>query len=184
MTTLSFFHRSPSTTAVELKSLQLQEPFVPLSSTASILHRICFPAAASPLLRLFPSPQSSSLLARMSNASTRWHPPPAAASSGVKRSGLKLYNSLSDSLVDFTPEDPHRREETFTLSRFAHSFAGSKCTSAAPLCTTAPTWCASCPSPPPSQSHDSLFRAMPAPTCPSICCAGSWRITSATTYSW
>jgi hypothetical protein len=50
----------------------------------------------------------------MSNASTRWHPPPppAAASSGVKRSGLKLYNSLSDSLVDFTPEDPHRCEET------------------------------------------------------------------------
>jgi hypothetical protein len=46
----------------------------------------------------------------MSN-STRWHPPPsppATSSGGGKRSGLKLYNSLSDSLVDFQPEDPHR----------------------------------------------------------------------------
>ena len=45
----------------------------------------------------------------MSHTSTRWHPPTSpAAAGGVKRSGLKLYNSLSDSLVDFAPEDPHR----------------------------------------------------------------------------
>ena len=103
----------------------------------------------------------------MSNASTRWHPPQpqpsasAAAAGGVKRSGLKLYNSLSDSLVDFTPEDPHRCDdalpiepfliapfliEPFLIAPFLCSASrptaatGSRSTSAGQPSTTARTW--------------------------------------------
>jgi hypothetical protein len=93
----------------------------------------------------------------MSNASTRWHPPQtqpsasAAAAGGVKRSGLKLYNSLSDSLVDFTPEDPHRCDDALPIEPFLiepflcsasrpTAAAGSRSTSAGQPSTTARTW--------------------------------------------
>ena len=88
----------------------------------------------------------------MSNASTRWHPPQpqpsasAAAAGGVKRSGLKLYNSLSDSLVDFTPEDPHRCDDALPTEPFLCSAswptaaAGSRSTSAGQPSTTVRTW--------------------------------------------